>query len=119
MGRGQGCAVDVLLLKLCLPGRPERGAGILLLDHERGHLYLRLREDWEQIADPEDAVVLSAMSGHFHRQLEELGNGGGAEFLRRLEDQLSNVLKLSQRRRITVRDIATTIDRLFDENCVS
>jgi len=112
-------AVDLLMLKLCLPGRPQRNAGILLLDHETGDLYLRIREDWEQIADPEDIEVLSGLSGQFQKQLDELGSGCGAEFLRQLEDLLSNVLRLSQRERITVTDLGSTLDHLFKDNCVS
>ena len=112
-------AVDVLLLQLYLPGRPERNAGVLLLDHATGDLYLRFREDWEKIADPEDAEVLSAVNGHFHKQLDELGTGSGTEFLRGLEDQLSNVLRLSHRETIAVTDIKSALDRLFNDHCVS
>jgi hypothetical protein len=108
-----------VFLKLALPGRPERNIGVFLLDGATGGLYFRIREDWDTIADPDEAELLSQLSGDFQRRIEELGNSGGEGFLRTLEDQLSNILRLTDRELIRVRDMRGALDTLFDENCVS
>ena len=113
------CVAQVMFLRVSLPERPVRNAGVLLLDEKTGNLYFRLRDDWDRIADPEDAELLAELAGDLRRQLDDLGDGGGREFLRRLEDQLSNVLELSRREPIAVADIRSTLDRLFEENCGS
>src|SRR5580704_2627488 len=82
---------QVVFLKLFLPGRNERTAGVLLLDQVTGQLHVRIREDWDRIADPEDADVLSCLAADFRQKIDELGDGGGREFLRQMQDQFSNV----------------------------
>jgi hypothetical protein len=108
---------QVVLLRVSLPERPVRNAGVLLLDERSGNLYFRLRDDWDRIAEPEDVELLSELAGDLRKQLDDLGEGGGREFLRRMEDQLSNVLELSHREPIAVTDIRSTLDRLFEESC--
>jgi len=109
--------VQIVFLKLFLPGRPERTAGVFLLEEATGKLSFRIRDDWDTIADAADAEILSAVAEEFHNRLNELGEGSGAELLRSLEDQLSNVLRLSDRQRMTIRNIGATLDLLFDQNC--
>ena len=109
--------VQIVFLKVFLPDRPERTAGVFLVEQATGNLSFRIREDWDRIADPVDAELLSAVAEDVRNRLGELGEGGGAEFLRLLEDQLSNVLRLSERREMTISNIASALDVLFDENC--
>jgi len=108
---------QVVYLKLALPGRPERKIGVFLLDSVSGGLYFRVRDDWDRIADPDEAELLSHLSGDFQRRIEELGDSGGEGFLKTLEDQLSNILRLTERESIRVADMRGTLDRLFAENC--
>jgi hypothetical protein len=111
--------VEILLLKLLLPSQPERNLGVFLFDGTTGNLYFRIREDLESIANPDEVEMLSHLSAHFHKRLDELGNGGGAELLQEWENQLSNVLQLSDRKQITVGNIRAALERLFEENCLS
>lgn len=110
---------QALFLKLVLPGRPESSVGVFLLDQETGGLFFRLREDWDQIADPDEAELLSQLRGDFERRLQELGNDRGEEFIRSLEDQLSNILRLTDRVWVQAQDPQSTLDRLFEQNCTS
>ena len=109
--------VKVMFLRVFLPDQPERTAGILLLEEATGNLFLKIRDDWDRIADEPDAQVLAGVAEDFHKRLDEFGAGGGAAFLRLLEDQLSNVLRLSERQEMTTSNIRSTLDLLFDENC--
>lgn len=100
-----------VLLEAALPGRPPIPAGVLLLDEESDRLFLRLRDDWEQWAPPEDAEVFSLLAEDLAEQARELG---AAELLRLLEDRLSNALRLSERRAAVVADFARAVQRLFE-----
>lgn len=108
---------QVVYLRVYLPGRPERTAGVFILDSATENLYFRFRDDWHDIADALDADLLSEMGNDFRRRAEELEEGGGAAFLAVLEDQLSNVMRLSIRETIEVEDIRASLDRLFEESC--
>ena len=44
-----------------LPGRGEQTLGVLLLDAQSDTLHVRLRRDWERVANEEDAEVLAAL----------------------------------------------------------
>ena len=110
---------DVVFLRLVLPGRPERNIGLFLLDRKTGSLYFRLRDDWDRIASPDDAEFLSQLNADFQRRIQELGEGAGDRFLKSLEDQLSNILRLTDRAPIPVGDIRAELDKLFAENCAA
>ena len=109
--------VHVVFLRASLPNRPERNVGVFLLDSATQRLYFRMREDWQEIADPGDAEVLAEITGDFRKRIDELGDGGGAEFLGSLEEQLSNVLRLTDRQDMEADDLRGTLDRLFEQNC--
>jgi SOS-response transcriptional repressor LexA len=98
------------ILQAELPSRPLTNIGILLLDPANDKLYMRLRSDLEQLAEPEDAEVLTLIEEDFEQKLEEMG---GEVFLRFLEDTLSNVLRLTGRQGVMVRDFSRDIDKLF------
>ena len=98
------------ILQAELPSRPLTNIGILLLDPANDKLYMRLRTDLEQLAEPEDAEVLALIEEDFEQKLEEMG---GEVFLRFLEDTLSNVLRLTGRQSVMVRDFSRDVDKLF------
>lgn len=110
---------QIVYLRVFRPDRPERTAGVFLLDDATGNLYFRMREDWPAIAGELDAEVLAEVGVDFRRRVEALEAGGGAEFLASLEDQLSNVVRLSERETLNVDDIRSTLDRLFEQHCRS
>jgi len=110
---------QVVFLKLFLPERAERTAGILLLDQVTGQLHFRIREDWDRIADPEDVEVLSCLAADFRQRIEELGKGGGREFLRQMQDQFSNTLRLTDGASVEIEEVGSTLDELFRQNCLT
>jgi hypothetical protein len=110
---------EVVFLRLALPGQPERNVGLFLLDRGTGNLFVRVRHDWDRIVAPDDAELLSQLSGDFQRRIQELETGGGERFLASLEEQLSNILRLSDRETLRISNIRAELDRLFDENCAA
>jgi len=104
---------EYLLLVLALPGEADRNIGVFLRDRETGHLYARILNHWEEIADAEEAEWLQALGDDFGAKIREMG---GDEFLRTLENSLSNALRLSQRMAVSVDDFPGALDRLFEEH---
>jgi phage repressor protein C with HTH and peptisase S24 domain len=104
---------EYLLLALALPGEPERNIGVLLRDCETGRVYGQIRDHWEEIRDPEEAEWLKALGEDFEAKIRELG---GDEFLRSLEDSLSNTLRLGRRTIVAVDDFSRTLARLYEEH---
>ena len=98
------------VMELALPGRPKVNAGVLLLDTASDQLHLRLRRDWEQLADPEDAEVLAGLEQDLRRQGRE---SGGEQLLRSLEDTLSHTLRITDRETIAVGDFEKALERLY------
>lgn len=104
---------EYLLLALALPGEAARNIGVLLRDRESGQVYARIRDHWEEIPDPEEAEYLQALGEDFAARIREMG---GDEFLRTLEDSLSNTLRLSQRTAVAVDDFPRALVRLYEEH---
>ncbi len=104
---------EYCVLRLALPGRPVANIGVLLLDPSSRKLHIRLRESFADVANPEDAEVLSELRGDFARRLDGID---GEAFLLWLEETLSNALQLTERRTVMVRDFDRTLDRLFVEH---
>jgi SOS-response transcriptional repressor LexA len=98
------------VLELALPGRPRANAGVLLFDPATGELLLKLRGEWAELAEPEDAEVLSQVAEDLALRAKE--TGGGA-LLGHLEETLSNVLRISQRETISVGNMEKALERLF------
>ena len=106
---------EYLLLRFAGTGRPVRNVGVLLYDTRAKRLYWRVRTDWQSIADPEDAEILAEMSRHLQEQVERMG---AEQFLQDLEDTLSNVLRLSERRIIQVADFQEAANALYELHVV-
>jgi SOS-response transcriptional repressor LexA len=108
-GRRQGTYV---LLEAVLPGRAACPIGVILVDMESGRPWFRMRREFESLADPEDAEVLAAMEDHIQECLAE---AGAENFLRTLEDSLSNVIRVTERQTIAVDAFSRALDRLYRE----
>jgi SOS-response transcriptional repressor LexA len=102
--------VQYAVLELVLPGRPKANAGVLLLDPATDQLLLKLRGDWAEVADPEDAEVLSQVAADLAERAKETGGTG---LLGYLEETLSNVLRISQRETIAVGNLPKALERLY------
>jgi phage repressor protein C with HTH and peptisase S24 domain len=106
--RRQGTYV---LLDAALPCQPTHAIGVLLIDGETGRGYLRLRSRFDDLTD--DTEVLDALADDMPARLAELG---GEPYLELLEDSLSNVLRVGERRQVAVDSFIRVLDRLFDEH---
>ncbi|MBZ5590723.1 MAG: S24 family peptidase [Acidobacteriia bacterium] len=112
-GRRPGTSGEYLLVELARPGEPQRNIGVLLRDTSTGQVYPKIRDHWEEIEDPEEAELLKALGEDFELKIHEMG---GDEFLRSLEDSLSNALRVSERVAVTVDDFPCTLERLYEEH---
>jgi SOS-response transcriptional repressor LexA len=90
-------------------------AGVLLTDPSQDRLYLRLRRDWEEIA-PEEADVLSNLEFDLTSKATEMG---ASRLLGYLEETLSNVVRIGERREVMVEDFDRALGRLYREHVPS
>ena len=104
---------EYLLLHLALPGRAPVHVGVLLLDPVSDRLHLKLRQDWEDLGEPEDVEVLSLLQEDFAQKHAEMG---GEVLLRFLEDTLSNVLRISDRQPVMVGNYTRALERLYEKH---
>jgi hypothetical protein len=102
-----------VLLEAALPGRAPVPVGVLLVDSEADRGWLRMRRDFSTLAEPEDAEVFEALDAHIRTCLAE---SGAEVFLRRLEDTLSNALRVGDRQAIAVDAFSRALDRLYREH---
>ena len=104
---------EYLLVELARPGESQRTIGVLLRDASTGQVYAKIRRHWEEIEDPEEAELLEALHEDFEMKIHEMG---GDDFLRSLEDSLSNALLVSERVAVTVGDFPRMLERLYEEH---
>ncbi len=109
-----GCRTGTyVLLDAVLPERPPCTIGVLLIDADTGRPWFRMRRDFANIAEPEDAEVLEAVEEHIRQCLAE---SGSEAFLNSLEDTLSNTLRVSPRETVSVDAFSRVLDRLYREH---
>ncbi len=109
-GQRQGTYV---LLEAALPERSARTIGVLLIDPATGRGWVRVRESFDDMADPDDAEVLEALAAEIPDRMAETG---AEAFLAWLEDTCSNALRVSERQAVAVDAFTRVLDRLFDEH---
>ncbi len=99
------------VFEVALPGRAPEPAGVLLYDPGEERLDLRFRRDWERIVEEDDAEVLELLEDDLRQQA---GETSPADFLARLEDTLSNVLRISDREMVVLGRFDSTLNRLYE-----
>lgn len=104
------------LIEVELPGEGVFPAGVLLEDSGGDRLHLKLRRDWTQIASEEDAEVLEKLAGDLADKAIELGADA---LLQYLEDALSNVVRITNRREVMVEDFDRALERLYRKHVPS
>jgi phage repressor protein C with HTH and peptisase S24 domain len=109
-GHRQGTYV---LLETALPARPPCAIGVLLIDPDQDRAWFRMRSNFEEIADPDDAEVLDALEGHIRDCIEQTG---AEAYLRSLEDSASNALRVTERQSVPVDAFSRVLDRLYREH---
>ena len=100
------------LLMVELPGQETITAGVLLEDPATDRVHIRLRRDWERI-DPDEAEVLAFLEDDL---LARAAEEGATKFFARLEDTLSNTIRVSDRREAMVEDFPRALARLYREH---
>ena len=100
------------LLMVELPGQEDITAGVLLEDPATDRVHIRLRRDWERI-DPDEAEVLAFLEDDL---MARAADEGAAKFFARLEDTLSNTIRVSDRREAMVEDFPRALARLYREH---
>ncbi|HUI81325.1 MAG TPA: S24 family peptidase [Bryobacteraceae bacterium] len=108
--RRQGTYV---LLEAALPERPLQTIGVLLADLEGNRCFIRMRQRYEELADPEDAEVLEALEQDMRERAQEMG---ADQYLLWLEDSLSNAVRISERQAIAVDSFTRVLDRLYSQH---
>lgn len=104
---------EFALLVMALPGRGRETAGVLLLDGDADALHLKLRRDWREIADEEDAEVFEVLENDLNSKSREMG---GLALLDWLEMNASQTIRLEERQAMAVRDFPATLRRLYREH---
>lgn len=107
--RRQGAYV---LLETALPGYPLHKIGVLLIDPERNRCWVRMRQRYDALADPEDAEVLEALEDDMRERSAAMG---AEQYLQWLEDSLSNAVRVSDRQSVAVDSFTRVLDRLYSE----
>jgi SOS-response transcriptional repressor LexA len=101
------------LLEACLPGRPPHNIGVILLDPSADRGWVRFRQRFDDIADPEDAEVLEALEEDFR---DGIARDGGERWLRSLEDSCSNAVRVGERQAVPVDAFTRVLDGLFSRH---
>ena len=102
---------EYVVLEACLPGRAPQAIGVLLVDPAADRGWLRLRERFDDLAEPEDAEVLEALDEDLRRRLAEAGAG---KFLAWMKDSLSNAVRVGGRQSVAVDAFSRVLDKLYD-----
>ena len=105
---GQCC-----VLQVAPPGRAPAPIAVLLLDPARNRLQARFRDDFSVLGlDPLDQQFCETLAADFERQV----SGEGPSYLDRMEDSLSNFLRLTPRETVTYSSFERALERLFEEH---
>ena len=101
------------VLEAALPDRKPQNIGVLLVDSDTGRGWLKLRERFDDIAEPKDAGVFAALEDDLRDRIME---DGAPALLDWMEDTLSNVLRISDRREVKAESFTRTLAQLYEEN---
>ncbi|MBM3813253.1 MAG: S24 family peptidase [Acidimicrobiia bacterium] len=102
---------EFLLLEVSLPGRAAEAAGVLLYEAAGNLLDVRMRRDWDQIAEPEEGEVLELVERDLRDKIAEMGAGGVLGYI---EETLSNSLRVSERQPVLIAGgFQATLNRLY------
>jgi SOS-response transcriptional repressor LexA len=104
------------ILAADLVGRGATPLGILLEDVQNDALHVRLRHDWDAIADQEETEVLSLLEDDLNAKAREMGAG---RLLGWLEENASASIIVTDRSSIMVEDFTRALNRLYREHVQS
>jgi len=100
-----------VILEAHLPERAPRAVGVVLMDPATDRSWARFRERFDDLTD--DTEVWDALGDDVRAKLAE---SGAEAFLSTLEDSLSHVLRVSERRAVGVDAFTRVVERLYAEH---
>jgi phage repressor protein C with HTH and peptisase S24 domain len=100
-----------VVLEAALPERKPTPIGVLLVDPASDRGWVRLRQDYRDLTD--DSEVLEALEEDLRDRLAEYGAEG---LLSRLEDSLSNAVRIGERRAVEVDAFTRILEQLYAEH---
>src|SRR5579883_994145 len=100
-----------VVLEIAVPGHAAQPCGVLLIDPTTDRGWVRMRPEFSQLTD--DTEVLDALEDDLRAKLAE---GGAQALLSSLEESLSNAVRISERRSVTVDAFTRALERLYSEN---
>lgn len=102
-----------VVLEAVLPGRAPRNIGVLLVDPAADRAFFRMRTGFDDIADADDAEVLSGLARHIE---DCVADAGASAVLRYLEDTASNSVRITDPQTIEVDAFSRALERLYSDN---
>jgi len=106
------CRGVYAVLQAALPGQPPRNIGIYLADLAAGKPWIRMFPVYD-FAGPDEAEVLELLEEDIRRHASRMG---AIAFLDWLEDTLSNLLRVSDRKTVPVDSFARVLEQLYSEH---
>ena len=95
------------------PGGKLLPVAILLLDSSADRLLVQGLDDYEGIANPDDAELLRLFIAQLADDSEQMSGGG---ILRDLEDKLSNNVRITERQPVRVDDVQGALADLYRQH---
>ncbi len=96
-----------------LTGSGSTPIGILLEDPKTNQLHVRLRRDWDSIADQEEQEVLELLEDDLDAKGRQMGAAGLLDWL---EENASCSFRVSDRQTVMVEDFTRALNRLYRQN---
>ena len=104
---------EFMVMQYEWPGGKLQPIAILLLDLSADKLHLRSRDDFDGIADRDDAELLQLFIAQLAAESEQMR---GSDILLELEDKLANSVRITERQLATADDIQRTLADLYREH---
>jgi hypothetical protein len=104
---------EYLLIEAELPGRDAEVVGVMLHDPAEGRLQVRMRRNWDHVPEGADTELFEALENDLNSKADEMGPG---PLLAWMEDTLSNVIRVSDRREVLLGNFLTTLTRLYQKH---
>lgn len=101
------------MLQAHIIGRGATPIGVLLEDPEADSLYVRLRRDWDAIADGEEIEVLSLLEDDLKAKAIEMG---AAKLLDWLDENATGSINVTPRQNVLVEDFSRALNRVYRQN---
>jgi phage repressor protein C with HTH and peptisase S24 domain len=102
-----------VLIETALPGRPVQPIGVFLVDPATDRAWIRFRQSYDDIAEPEETEVLNPLEEDMREYSVKLG---AQAFLASFEASFSSALRVTARQTVEVDAFSRVLERLFDEH---